>query len=74
MCTRNGSSFRNRGLLVLDVEHEAFAFICKEDGIEIYKKKEDRDGVWKIIGSLHLSLKDLINHKIDSLKPLFEFR
>jgi len=57
-----------------DVEHEGFTFICKGDSVDIYKKIEDKDGLWKKRDSLHLSLADLVRHKIDSTKSLFEFR
>ncbi|HTR28905.1 MAG TPA: hypothetical protein VMH27_06530 [Puia sp.] len=57
-----------------DVEHETFTFVCGDSIIRIYRKIEDADGVWKKRDSLFLPLKDLINHKIDSVRPLFEFR
>jgi hypothetical protein len=56
-----------------DVEHETFAFICKDSSVDIYRRIEDNDGVWKKRDSLHLTLVDLVNHKKDSTKPLFGF-
>lgn len=57
-----------------DVEHERFTFVCKEDNIIVYKKAEDNQGVWKKVDSLFLSREYLIKNKVDSAKPLFEFK
>jgi hypothetical protein len=57
-----------------DIEHETFSFVCKENDVMIYKRSEDKDGVWKKVDSLFLSRADLTQNKIDSTQPLFEFK
>jgi hypothetical protein len=58
----------------LDVEHQRFTFVCREDSVIVYKKEEDANGVWRKVDSLRLSIADLVKDKVDSAKPLFEFK
>ena len=56
-----------------DVEHERFSFECNDDSVTIFKGIKNR-GHYRDVDSLSLSREDLRNNKIDSTKPLFEFK
>ena len=57
-----------------DNEHEVFKYLYKGDSITVYKMAQDSAGMMKVSDQRTLSIGDLSRNKMNSTKPLFEFK
>lgn len=56
----------------LDLEHEAFVYVCNGDSVILYHRREGDDGRWQILDSFFVS-RETLKENTDNRSPFYPF-